>query len=120
MQAACERAFSKAETDLDFIRMDRASFENCPADSVDYAVMERADNAAVIPIDVHWSDVGSWSALYEISEQDENGNVLLGDVIAHDTRNSYLRSDHHLMATVGIENLIVVEKWIDIQLQRQS
>jgi mannose-1-phosphate guanylyltransferase/mannose-6-phosphate isomerase len=109
MKAACDLAYSKAEADLGFVRLDKKSFENCPPDSIDYAVMERADNAAVIPIDVNWSDVGSWSALYDISDQDENGNVLLGDVIAQNTSGSYLRSDHHLMAAVGVSNLIVVE-----------
>jgi mannose-1-phosphate guanylyltransferase/mannose-6-phosphate isomerase len=109
MSTACTAAFTKAEVDLGFTRLDEESFKDCPADSIDYAVMENARNAAVIPIDVNWSDVGSWSALHEISESDQSGNVLLGDVIAYETTNSYLRSDHHLMATVGVDNLIVVE-----------
>lgn len=85
------------------------ALRDCPSDSIDYAVMEPTDRAAVVPADLGWSDLGSWSALWQVSEdQDENGNVLIGDVTAVDTRNCYVRADGSLVAVVGVENLVVV------------
>jgi mannose-1-phosphate guanylyltransferase/mannose-1-phosphate guanylyltransferase/mannose-6-phosphate isomerase len=106
--AAAARALALAVRDLDFVRLDRDAFSAAPSISVDYALMEKTGRAAVVPADLGWSDVGSWSALWEIGLRDANGNVALGDVLAERTRNSYLRSEHRLLATVGIEDTIVV------------
>ena len=106
---ASQQAWEKAETDADFIRLDQQAFSACPSDSIDYAVMEHTDNGVVIPLDVGWNDVGSWSALWDIGEKDEQGNVKVGDVLAQDSRNSYLRSDNRLLATVGLDDIMVVD-----------
>ncbi len=109
VHAATRAAVLQARDDLDFCRLDRAAFEACPADSIDYAVMEKTDRAAIIPVDLGWSDVGSWSQLWAISEKDAEGNRLHGDVIAHDTRNTYVRAERRLVATVGVDDLVIVE-----------
>ncbi len=115
MLAACQAAYAQGNEDGDFYRVERKAFENCPSDSIDYAVMERlthqsdAPQAAVIPLDAGWSDVGAWSSLWEVMPQDEEGNILKGDVIAHDTRNSLLMAEHRLLAAVGLEDVIAVE-----------
>ena len=105
---ACRRALADKRHDLDFLRLGEAAFKDSPSISIDYAVMERADRCAVVPVDIGWTDVGSWTALWEISEQDEGRNGLMGDVVAVDTRDSYLRSEGPLIATVGVEDLVVV------------
>lgn len=108
--AACAtEAVAKAAHDLDFLRLDAESFAACPSDLIDYAVMEHTDAAAVIPVDMGWSDIGSWSALWEIGAKDAAGNVTAGDVIAEDTRNSYIRAEHGLVATLGVDNLVIVD-----------
>lgn len=109
MLAACQAAIATETPDLDFIRVDEQAFADCPSDSIDYAVMERASNAVVVPLDAQWSDVGSWSALYAISDKDEAGNVFQGDVIALQTRDCYVRAEHKLIAAIGLDNVIVVE-----------
>jgi mannose-1-phosphate guanylyltransferase/mannose-1-phosphate guanylyltransferase/mannose-6-phosphate isomerase len=109
MLAACREAYQKAEKDLDFVRIDRTAFEGCASDSIDYAVMEKTDSAVVIPLDANWNDVGSWAALWEVSEKDAQGNALKGDVLIHDTENSYIHSEQKLVATIGIKGLVVVE-----------
>jgi mannose-1-phosphate guanylyltransferase/mannose-1-phosphate guanylyltransferase/mannose-6-phosphate isomerase len=106
--AAADEAVARATRDLDFVRLDRDAFAAAPSISVDYAVMEKTSHAAVVPAALGWSDVGSWSALWEIGRRDGDGNVAQGDVIAERTRNSYLRSEHRLLATVGVEDMIVV------------
>jgi mannose-1-phosphate guanylyltransferase/mannose-1-phosphate guanylyltransferase/mannose-6-phosphate isomerase len=106
--AAASRAVALAVRDLDFVRLDRDAFAAAPSISVDYALMEKTARAAVVPASLGWSDVGSWSALWEIGERDADGNVAQGDVLAERTRNSYLRSEHGLLAAVGIEDTIVV------------
>jgi mannose-1-phosphate guanylyltransferase/mannose-6-phosphate isomerase len=108
MLAACREAVAKGRKDLDFIRLDEASFARCPSQSLDYAVMEHTANAAVVPVEMGWSDVGSWHALWEIAEKSEDGNALKGDVLVHEVRNSYLRSDGPLLAAVGVEDVVVV------------
>lgn len=105
----CRLAFAGAQNDLDFTRIDKAAFFNCPSDSIDYAVMEKTDKGAVIPVDVGWSDIGSWSALWDVGSQDQDGNVACGDVILEDTRNSFIHADSRLVSTIGIDNTIVVE-----------
>lgn len=107
--SACRAAFDVASVDLDFTRLDKATFSVCPDDSIDYAVMEKTDSAVVIPLDAGWSDIGSWSALWDISEKDEQGNTCKGDVLLVDTHDSYLHTNGRLLATVGIKGLVVVE-----------
>jgi len=112
---ACEQAMAQATDNKDFIRPNSEEFLACPDDSIDYAVMEplcdvaSADEVVVVPMDCGWSDVGSWSALWEVSEKDESGNTLKGDVLTHDSRNCYVQSDGKLITTVGLEGVIVVE-----------
>ena len=108
MLAAVRQAFSAAARDGDFIRLDREAFAACPSDSIDYAVMEHTAGARVLPVDIGWNDVGSWSALWEVSEQDGDGNAHHGDVIAVDSRNSYAYA-RRLVALVGVDDLVVVE-----------
>jgi len=102
-------AVRKSKQDLDFIRLDEKSFKSSPSDSIDYALMEKSNNVVVVPLDAQWSDVGSWSALYDIGEKDNNGNVINGDVITIDTKNTYIGANHHMVTTLGVENLIVVD-----------
>ncbi|WP_240126363.1 mannose-1-phosphate guanylyltransferase/mannose-6-phosphate isomerase [Thermomonas alba] len=106
--AAVRAAFAAAARDGDFIRLDKTAFAACPSDSIDYAVMEKTDAAAVLPVDIGWNDVGSWSALWEVSAQDADGNAHHGDVIAIDSRNSYAYA-RRLVALVGVDDLVVVE-----------
>lgn len=106
---ACVSALEGASLDLDFTRLNATSFTQCPDESIDYAVMERTSDAAVIPLDACWSDVGSWAALWEVDNKDNNQNVIHGDVIAIDTKRSYLYSQHRLISAVGLDNVIVVE-----------
>jgi len=105
---AVREALASAKRDMDFLRLDADAFARIPSISIDYAVMERTANAAVVPSTLAWSDVGAWSALWGLAEQDASGNVEIGDTVAHDTRRSYLRSEGPLIATVGVEDLIVV------------
>ncbi len=106
--AAVRAAFDTAARDGDFIRLDKAAFAACPSDSIDYAVMEKTDAACVLPVDIGWNDVGSWSALWEVSEQDADGNAHHGDVVSIDSRNSYAYA-RRLVALVGVDDLVVVE-----------
>ncbi len=108
MLAACRKAVAGAKPDLEFQRLDAEAFGACPSVSIDYAVMERTDAAKVVPVDMGWSDVGAWSALWDIGEKDADGNHLSGDVLLTDTRNCYLRSEDKLVAAVGVEDLVVV------------
>lgn len=107
--AAAKAALEGATQDLDFTRLDADAFARAPSISIDYAVMEKTDRAAVIPVEMGWSDVGSWSALWEESEKTVEGNVLIGDVYAHDVAGSFIRSDGRLLAAIGVRDLIVVE-----------
>ncbi len=106
---ACENALANAQRDIDFIRPDAEIFLQCPADSIDYAVMEKTDQAVVIPLAADWNDVGSWSALWDVTHKDEHGNAISGDVVTLDTENSFLHSSNKLITTVGVSDLIVVE-----------
>ncbi|MFW6037065.1 MAG: mannose-1-phosphate guanylyltransferase/mannose-6-phosphate isomerase [Desulfonatronovibrio sp.] len=106
---ACTAAIKNTAKDMHFLRVDKKAFMACPSDSIDYAVMEKTDKAAMVPLDAGWCDVGSWSTLWEISEGDENNNVLKGDVLVSDTRNSLVMADSRLVATLGVEDLVVVE-----------
>ncbi|MDH3935613.1 MAG: mannose-1-phosphate guanylyltransferase/mannose-6-phosphate isomerase, partial [Gammaproteobacteria bacterium] len=106
---ACRNAVTQGKQDTDFFRVREADFLSSPSDSIDYAVMENTDRAVVVPISAGWSDVGAWSALWKICPRDEGGNVIQGDVIAEDTRNAFLVAQHRCLATVGVEDIIVVE-----------
>lgn len=106
---ACDKAFLGARNDLDFIRLDENAFLSCPDESIDYAVMETTNSALVVPLDAGWSDVGSFSALWEVSEKDEQGNVTTGDVLTEQTYGSYIYSQSKLVSTVGVSNLVVIE-----------
>ena len=107
--SACRASMAKAEKDLDFIRPDRESFLQCADESIDYAVMEKTEDAVVVPLDAGWSDVGSYSALWKVCQKDAQHNVIKGDVIAHDTSNSYIHSQNKLIATLGVDNLVVID-----------
>lgn len=109
MLSVCREALAAAKTDLDFTRLDKAVFSSCPSDSIDYAVMEKTDKAAVIPLDAGWNDVGSWSALWDVTCKDGAGNAIKGDVLAIDTVNSYIHASGKLVAVVGVKDLVVVE-----------
>jgi mannose-1-phosphate guanylyltransferase/mannose-6-phosphate isomerase len=106
---ACEAAWSAAVADADFIRPDAAAFSACRSDSIDYAVMEKVADAAVVPLDAGWSDVGSWSSLHETLPRDQHGNALRGDVIAEDTIDTLVISESRLVATIGLRGHVVVE-----------
>jgi mannose-1-phosphate guanylyltransferase / mannose-6-phosphate isomerase len=108
MAEAAAGAVEKARSDLGFLLLDAESFSKAPKKSIDYAVMERTDKAAVIAADVGWSDVGVWSTVWRLSERDANGNALRGQAIALDSTNVLIRSDGQLTAVVGLDNVIVV------------
>ncbi len=108
MVKACRAALEGAQTDADFIRLDADAFAASPSDSIDYAVMEHTERAVVLPVDLGWNDVGGWRALWDIGDKDDQGNVLLGDVLARDVTDSYVRSDEALIAIQGVDNLVVV------------
>lgn len=96
---ACETAFMQSRLDLDFIRINADEFMSCPDESIDYAVMENTQSAAVIPMDAGWSDVGSWSSLWEVNRKDQDGNTSRGDVLIEQTSNSYIYSEDRLAAS---------------------
>ena len=105
----CRLAIDNALEDKDFLRLDSGAFKACTSNSIDYSVMEHTNAAVVIPLDAGWNDVGAWSSLWEVSEQDDAGNVTLGDVLTDNVTNSYLRAEHRLLAAVGIQDLTVIE-----------
>jgi mannose-1-phosphate guanylyltransferase/mannose-6-phosphate isomerase len=106
--AACRAAYAEGKQDNDFFRVGR-TFRECPADSIDYAVMEKTRSAAVVPLNADWSDVGAWSSLWDVSRRDEQGNLVHGDVITIDTHDALLLAKHRFLATVGMQDVIVVE-----------
>ena len=105
----CRQATNQFKFDLDFIRIDASTFELCPDDSIDYAVMENTNNAIVISMDIGWNDVGSWASLWEVSNKDENGNVINGDALCVDSQNNYIYSETELVTTIGIQDTIIVQ-----------
>ncbi len=108
MHECCVTAHANLERDLDFARLPSESLEKCPKDSVDYAVLEKTSAAAVVELDAGWNDVGSWSELWKTGSQDPQGNVTFGDVLAVDSRDTYIHSSHALVSAVGVENLVIV------------
>jgi mannose-1-phosphate guanylyltransferase len=107
--SSCRSALAHETADLEFHRLEREAFARCPNVAIDVAVMERTDRGAVLPLEAGWSDVGSWSALWETADQNPDGNVLRGRVISEASRNCYLRSEHRLVVGLGVDNLVVVE-----------
>jgi mannose-1-phosphate guanylyltransferase/mannose-6-phosphate isomerase len=113
----CEQAYKKGKSELDFYRIDEEAFKECPSDSIDYAVAEKivgsnSENkikAAVIPLDAGWSDIGAWAELWQIGNKDKDGNVIQGDVVSLDSKNSMLFSQQRLIAAVGLKDIVVVE-----------
>ncbi|MBL1274713.1 MAG: mannose-1-phosphate guanylyltransferase/mannose-6-phosphate isomerase [Ectothiorhodospiraceae bacterium] len=122
MLTACQQSIEKASEDLDFCRLNIEAFKTCPSDSIDYAVMEKLGGeqssdtahtesalAAIVPLDAGWSDLGAWSAIWEVGESCADGNVSKGDVMSHNCHNSLFHSEHRLVAGVGLDNIVVVE-----------
>lgn len=105
---ACELSMRNASQDNDFLRINKAAFKECPSNSIDYAVMEQTSDAVVIPMDAGWSDIGSWASLWDVSEKDRSGNVLSGDIMLHESTNCYIKTDDRLVATVGVDNLVIL------------
>ncbi len=105
----CEDAINNKNEDLDFIRIKKEIFDKCPDDSIDYAVMEKTSDSVVIPLDAGWSDVGSWSSLFEISEKDDSDNAIFGDVVTNETESCYIRGNERLIATIGVKDLVIVD-----------
>jgi mannose-1-phosphate guanylyltransferase len=106
---ACKKALEHTTHDNDFVRLDAEAFALCPDESVDYAVMENTTDAVVVPLDVGWNDIGAWSALWEVNEKDEEGNAIFGDTILQDTTNSLIHGGERLIATVGLDNVVIVD-----------
>ena len=106
---ACRKSVENGREDADFFRLEKKDFTSCPSDSIDYAVMEKTESAAVIPLDAGWNDVGSWSALWDISKKDKFNNAVHGDAMLLDTQNSLIRAESRLVTTVGLDNVVVVE-----------
>lgn len=109
MLLSCRKALLAAKKDFDFTRLGKEEFSQCPADSIDYAVMEKTEQAVVIPLDAGWNDVGSWSALWDVTPKDASGNAIHGDVLTVDTSNSFVHAEGRLVATIGVHDLVVVE-----------
>lgn len=106
---ACEQAIEGIQTDLDFVRIDAKAFSACPSESIDYAIMEKVQDAVMVPLDAGWSDIGSWSALWENATKDVLGNACKGDVLIEQTTNSLAYSEHRLVTLLGVNNVVVVE-----------
>ncbi len=106
--SACVDAMAHGHRDMDFLRLGEAAFIACPADSIDYAIMEKTPKAAMVPVDMGWNDVGSWQSLWDIAEKGDSGNAVQGDVLTENVRNSYLRTDGPMVAAVGVEDLVIV------------
>ncbi len=105
---ACQLSMDGTSKDNDFLRVNELAFDACPSDSIDYAVMEKTDDAVVVPMDAGWSDIGSWSSLWDISEKDGNGNATYGDVMIYESKNSYIRTDRKLVAAIGVDDLVII------------
>ncbi|MEA2085154.1 MAG: mannose-1-phosphate guanylyltransferase/mannose-6-phosphate isomerase [Thermodesulfobacteriota bacterium] len=107
--SSMKAAVNNGTADQTFFHLDKAGMAACPSDSIDYALLEKSDSVAVVPVDFGWSDIGSWQALWEVSEKDESGNVIQGDVMVEDVKDSLIRSEYGLVAAVGLRNSLVVE-----------
>ena len=109
MLKICQEAYAAAKEDMDFTRVDRELFAQCPEDSIDYAIMEKTENAVLVPFESDWSDLGSWQAIWEETDKDSNENVILGDVIVEDCTGSLFHAEEHLIAAIGIEDMVVID-----------
>lgn len=107
--AACKDALAGRQQDLHFCRLNEAAFAACPSDSIDYAVMEHTDRAAVVPAEIGWNDIGSWSALWDVGGKDTSCNVVRGDVWLEDVTNSLVRAESRMVAAIGLEDVVIVE-----------
>ena len=105
---ACKLSIKNVLQDNDFIRINEEAFEACPSESIDYAVMEKTVDAVVVPMDAGWSDIGSWSSLWDVSQKDSDGNAIHGDVMPHGSSNCYIRADDKLVAAIGVDDLVIV------------
>ena len=105
---ACKASMEDSKTDMDFLRVDVENFKLSPSVSVDFAIMEKVTDKVVVPMDAKWSDIESWSSLWAVSEKDADGNVSNGDVMLHDAKNSYIKTDEKLVAAIGVDDLIIV------------
>ena len=106
---AIKSSVENATHDFDFIRLEKKAFESSPSNSIDYALMEKSNNVVVVPLDAQWNDIGSWSALYDIGVKDDNGNVIQGDVFTEETTNTYINATNHMVATIGVQDLVIVD-----------
>jgi mannose-1-phosphate guanylyltransferase len=104
----CKAAMEESEQDLNFLRVGQEAFAKSPSQSIDYAIMEKTEDAVVMPMPIYWNDIGSWSSLWDISHKDGHGNMIKGDVITHDSTNSYIHSENQFLSTIGVDNLVVV------------
>lgn len=122
MVAACKEALAKAKRDLDFLRLDRDAFAKAPANSIDYAVMEHTPHAAVVPVEMGWSDVGTWDALWQVGNgaKDARGNLAIGDVILEESQNCYVRAEQGLVTTLGVDDLIIVSTGDAVMVARRD
>ncbi|MCK4743189.1 MAG: mannose-1-phosphate guanylyltransferase/mannose-6-phosphate isomerase [Sulfuriflexus sp.] len=109
MLSLCEQAYSKSKRDMDFVRLEQEIFMQIKGDSIDYAVMEKTQQCVVVPLDAGWNDIGSWSALAKIAEPDEHANIVSGDTLIEDSQNCYVRSEHRLVAALGLQDMVIVE-----------
>ena len=107
--SSVKSAINNAKKDLDFIRLDEQAFSSSPSNSIDYALMEKSDNVVVVPLNAKWNDIGSWNALYDIGDKDSHGNVIKGDVITRSTSGTYINAHHRMVATIGVDDLIIVD-----------
>ncbi|EDM3820365.1 mannose-1-phosphate guanylyltransferase/mannose-6-phosphate isomerase [Salmonella enterica subsp. enterica serovar Adjame] len=118
--SVCEQVLSSSYRDLDFIRLPEALFKDCPAESIDFAVMEKTERCIVCPIDIGWSDVGSWQSLWDISEKTDEGDVCKGDILTYNTKNNYIYSESALVAAVGVEDIVIVQTKDAILVSKKS
>ncbi|MGY0215751.1 mannose-1-phosphate guanylyltransferase/mannose-6-phosphate isomerase [Endozoicomonadaceae bacterium StTr2] len=107
--AASKASIDNSSIDMDFVRLNKKQFASCPNISIDYAIMEKTADAIMVPLDAGWSDVGSWSSLWDLGEKDEKGNAIIGDVITTNSNNCYIRAEQKLIATIGVDNLVITE-----------
>ncbi|MCH8135894.1 MAG: mannose-1-phosphate guanylyltransferase/mannose-6-phosphate isomerase [Proteobacteria bacterium] len=117
---ACERSMSDRVDDADFVRPDADAFKACPGDSIDYAVMEKTDTAAMVPLDAGWSDVGSWAALHEARGGDSMGNTVDGDVLLHDCKDTFIQAENLLVAAVGLTDVVIVQTKDSVLVAKKS
>jgi mannose-1-phosphate guanylyltransferase len=106
---ACKKSLKTTQNDYDFIRIDNNEFNNCPNKSIDYAVMEKTKNSVVIPLNTSWSDIGSWESLWEFKDKDKDGNVIEGDIITKQVKNTYLSSSNRLVTAIGVNDLVIID-----------